>query len=246
MPPDAAFSHRTAAALWELPLPRSLELRESASEPLDVTLPNGRRLIRARGIVGHESYFGAIDVTDMGGLAVMTPERTFCDLAAVLTLEQLIAVGDRLLWRRHPLTTSALLASAAVRHRARRGRPTLLSALGLLSDRADSAPESILRVRLIGAGLPTPHPNFTVLGARSDFVARVDLAFPEHRMAVEYEGDHHRTDIDQWRRDLRRVPALEDIGWHMTRASAPDLSDSRALIATLTRRLRERGWRGPP
>src|SRR5205814_2373250 len=81
-----------------------------------------------------------------------------------------------------------------------------------------------------------PEVNFVVRARDGAWVAQVDLAFVEFRMALEYEGDHHRTDRDQWRSDLRRVPRLEDEQWHTTRMGPSDLEDSRDLIARLARR----------
>jgi hypothetical protein len=137
-----------------------------------------------------------------------------------------------------------LLHAAFLGFVGRIGLARLTEALPFLSDRSDSPPESAIRYRIAGAGLPTPVVNENLYDAEGRFLAKPDLAFPEYFMAVDYEGDHHRTDPVQWRKDLGRVPRLEDAGWHSTRVSAEDLRDSSELIARLIRLLRARGWTG--
>ncbi len=113
-----------------------------------------------------------------------------------------------------------------------------------LTDRADSDPESRFRWRFDRAGLPSAEANLEIFGSDGGTIAKCDLAFEEFRVAFDYEGDHHRTDKRQWRKDLQRVPRLQDLNWHHIRGSAQDLADSRELITRLRRVLRERGWRG--
>ncbi|GAA4767543.1 hypothetical protein [Microbacterium gilvum] len=71
-----------------------------------------------------------------------------------------------------------------------------------------------------------------MLDSAGAFVARVDLALPELRMAIEYEGDHHR-DKAQWRKDLARRRRLEALGWTYVSVTQADLDDPRALLADL-------------
>lgn len=113
----------------------------------------------------------------------------------------------------------------------------------LVTDRADSAPESQIRYRIIKAGLPHPNVNLELFDARGAFLAMPDLSFPEFMIAIDYEGDHHRTDRIQWEKDIHRVPRLQDAGWHHIRVSGSDLRDSDDFLARLARNLRGRGWR---
>lgn len=61
-------------------------------------------------------------------------------------------------------------------------------------------------------------------------LGRVDLAYPELRIAIEYEGDGHRTDQEQWRRDIQRQQYLEGEGWMVIRLTQSDLDASQLLI----------------
>ncbi len=54
------------------------------------------------------------------------------------------------------------------------------------------------------------------------FVARLDLAYPERRLGVEYEGDHHRG-RGVFAHDLRRINALKLLGWRVPRFGAADV-----------------------
>ena len=242
MSPHAVFSHATAAQLWAIPLP--LHLRHTL--PLHVSVPNPHRAPEGRYVAGHRLHIDPADVRVLDGLAVTSPERTVFDLASALSDEDLLGTLDNILWRRRSRrfrATASSIEDALHRFGGRPGLGRLLRPLPLASDRSDSVPETAFRLRFIRAGFPRPIPNLPVLDASGAFLAMPDLQFTEFRMAFDYEGDHHRTDPRQWRKDLRRVPLLEDAGWHHTRLSADDLADSAYALTRASRLLLERGWR---
>lgn len=242
MHPQGFFSHVTAAQLHSIPLPLHL----TQPLPLDVSVPDGARAARGQGIRGHRLAVEPFDVITRRGLRMTSLERTLCDLSSLLSDEDLIAAGDNILWRkrlRGNRATPRSLSAAVARFTGRRGRARLCAMAPLLTDRADSAPESTMRLRFIRAGLPQTLVNVEILSATGAPLATPDLQFERYRMALDYEGLHHLTDPKQWRKDLARVPRLQDAGWHHTRMSADDLADSTELIARLRRLLIERGWR---
>lgn len=238
--PDAFFCGPTAALLWGIPLPREL----ADDERLHVGHPHRQRPTRLSGVVGHHFVITPAELTSRDGLPLTTPERTWCDLAAYLSLHDLVAAGDRVIWRRDPLAPLGDVHEMVRRHPGRRGALTRAAAVGQLSDRADSPPESHLRLRFRDAGLPPVSPNLEVRAAGGGLVAEIDLAFRAYRVGVDYEGDHHRVERRQWMRDLRRFADLEDAGWSMVRATADDLADTGRLVASVRRRLASRGWPG--
>jgi hypothetical protein len=182
------------------------------------------------------------------GIRTTTQARTLCDLASILDEEDLLAVADYLLWWRRSdqdRVAPAEIAAAIDRHPTSRGIAKLRAIYPHASDRSDSAPESKIRYRILRAGLPVPRVNLEAFGSDGRFLAMPDLSYPEYRIALDYEGDHHRTDRDQWEKDIHRVPRLEDAGWQHTRISRGDLRDSSDFLARLNRRLRERGWKSP-
>ena len=243
--PGHFISHASAAGLWGIPLPRRFQ-----DDPrLHASVSTEQRAPRGRGVIGHRLQLCDGDLTRIRGLRVTSMARTWCDLATILREEELVAAGDNLLWHRRPPSLRlepAQLAWAVAHYPGRRGRPTLVSALPLLSDRADSPTESAMRVRMIRAGLPIPEVNLELFDERGRFLAMPDLCYPRFRLSFDYEGDHHRTDPGQWEKDISRVPRLEDAQWHHTRISKADLADSTEFLTRTHRLLRSRGWRPEP
>ena len=171
------------------------------------------------------------------GIPVTAVERTWCDLAAGgMGLAPLVAVGDAILRRQVTRSDLAGIRAAVSRYRGRRGARTIAIALDLLDGRADSAPESEIRVALNQAGLPRPSVGYPI--ALGDAVVHVDLAWQDVKVALEYEGDYHRTDRDQWHYDIRRYDVLALHGWTVIRATALDYRDPTRLLARVAHALR--------
>jgi len=228
LPAVAVFSHITAARLHHLPLPPHL----AGARVLHVSVPVGRRAPEGRRTRGHQIELKREDFDDRAGVLCTTPERTFCDLATMLSLPQLVAVGDHLIRHRGGTLTLDELTAAVHSHPGRRGRRNLRRALELLDERSESPKESELRVLIVEAGLPRPVCNASVFDSSQGFVARVDLSYPDRRIAIEYEGDHHREKA-QWRADLARRRRLEAQGWLYLSVTQDDLNDSRAFLTDL-------------
>ncbi|MFC5860050.1 endonuclease domain-containing protein [Agromyces flavus] len=179
---------------------------------------------------------------------------TWCQLARYLGIEDLVAAGDHLLTvrdlgaRRGAYANVPALTRAADAHRGSTGAALLRVALPLLRPGPLSRRESMLRLRIVCAGLPEPVVAYRVvepgLGA---YTPTVDLAYPEYRIAMEYEGDHHR-DPFQFRRDVARYERLQDVGWIVIRVTGDDIADvptaaSTRMLDRIEDRLRRRGWR---
>ena len=82
--------------------------------------------------------------------------------------------------------------------------------------------ESRLRVLMALAGLPAPSVNCDVV-EDGGWLALSDLSYPRLKIAIEYEGDQHRTNRKQWRRDKARRRLLEDHGWLVIEVTADDV-----------------------
>lgn len=102
------------------------------------------------------------------------------------------------------------------------GLRRLEAALDLVDPGAQSPRESYLRLLLIDAGLPRPQTQIPVLGADGLPVAYLDLGWPQSMVAVEYDGDQHRTDRRQYVKDIQRMEMLEQLGWLVVRVVAED------------------------
>jgi very-short-patch-repair endonuclease len=94
-----------------------------------------------------------------------------------------------------------------------------------------------VRVACVRAGLPAPVPQLVVM-ANGQFLGRVDLAWPEARLVVEYEGAHHFDDV-HIRRDDRRYERLVAAGWRVIRLSSADLHYLADAVSRIARAL---GW----
>jgi hypothetical protein len=243
--PGHFISHASAASIWDIPLPWRLQ----NDERLHVAVSTEQRAPRGHGVIGHRLQLSAGDVTTHRGVRVSSLARTWCDLSTLLGEEDLVAAGDNVLWRRRPdperLDFPDLLYSAS-HYSGRRGRPTIAASLPLLTDRSDSPPESVIRVRMVREGLPVPEANLELYDERGRFLAMPDLSYPTYGLTFDYEGDHHRTDSIQWEKDISRVPRLEDANWHHTRIAKSDLRDSTEFLLRTRRLLHERGWRQSP
>lgn len=222
------FSHTTAARLYRIPLP-PMEYGE-----LHVSVKAPARAPQIAGVVGHVAAQRIVSIHR--GLPLSRPEVTWLDLATLLRRPALVAAGDFLL--AEGLATIESLAGAIESAGRRRGVAAARAAIGLVREGSESPAESTLRVILQDACLTPPHLNYRIHDRTGGFVARVDMAYPEHRVVLEYEGDYHRVDRRQWHKDIRRQGAIEDLGWRVIRVTAADLASPADLIAQVRRALR--------
>ncbi|WP_156624861.1 hypothetical protein [Mycobacterium sp. 852002-30065_SCH5024008] len=166
----------------------------------------------------------------VGGYAVTTPERTAFDIgrrgavrSAVVRLDALArATGFKV----------DDVQRIAKCHPGSPGLRRLETALELVDAGAQSPRESYLRLLLIDAGLTRPHTQIPVLGVDGMPLAYLDLGWEDQMVAVEYDGDQHRTDRRQYVKDVRRLEMLEQMGWIIVRVVAEDRP------ATIVRRVK--------
>lgn len=221
------FSHVTAARLHALPLP--WRLRDDRS--LHVTVIRPRVAPRMRGVVGHQAAVLPTDVTLIERMPVSSPFETWLSLGTVLSLDELVAVGDALVRRKSPLLDIATLSALVEHVVGRRGAQRVRLALALVRPGTDSAQETALRLLLVRAGLPEPSVNARITGARGRFLAIGDLVFPVHRVVVEYDGEHHFATPEQGYRDLDRADRLVDAGWRVIRFNRSHLGKPEWMVA---------------
>jgi very-short-patch-repair endonuclease len=95
----------------------------------------------------------------------------------------------------------------------------LRTALALYDCGAQSPQETWLRLLIIDAGFPRPQTQIPVPGdGRAKYY--LDMGWADRKIAVEYDGDHHRTDRRQFNRDIVRLEELADLGWIIVRIAA--------------------------
>jgi very-short-patch-repair endonuclease len=174
---------------------------------------------RCDGLRVHRDYFDFVETVPISsGGAVTTPERTAYDLArwAPRLTERVVAV-DALA---HNCGVD-LDAIRALRHRylGCHGGADITDALRLSDRRSESPMESRVRVVLVLGGLPPEVQYPVVLRGRQ---YRLDLAYPRQRVAVEYDGEDHRSQ-QRARLDLVREAALAAAGWRVLRFDADEV-----------------------
>ncbi|MEU9507518.1 DUF559 domain-containing protein [Micromonospora sp. NPDC048170] len=238
LPTGAAIAGASAAYLWGVDL-----LARDA--PVSVLLPRSARLRPHPRLGVTRSNLPESDLARFGGLPVTTPLRTAFDLGRQAPRDEALVAVDALLHRR-VLKLPALSAYANIRRRWP-GLPLLREVLALAEPLSESPMETRLRLLLLDAGLPPPVAQHDVLDARGRFVGRVDLAWPALRVAVEYDGDHHRERV-HFRQDVARLNALRAAGWIVLRFTADDVLRHRTrtvrlVVAALRERTDERNAR---
>ncbi|WP_222263616.1 hypothetical protein [Modestobacter marinus] len=235
LPADAAFSHRTAAALLGAPV-------DPPARP-HLALTPRRVLPQHTGLVVHGRRLGPADVVVHHGLRLTSGAQTFLDLAAVLPAAELAAVGDALWRERHldPMRLGERLRRAdRVRGvvRARQVAP-------LLSPLAQSRPESLIRWWLTASDLPTPRPQVEVHDGTGLVVAHGDLGYSDWKVLLEYEGRHH-AEAEQFGRDIHRYSLMAADGWLVLRFATQHLGSPWTVVARTRAALVSRGWRPAP
>jgi very-short-patch-repair endonuclease len=97
---------------------------------------------------------------------------------------------------------------------------------------------------LIDAGLPATKTQFRVFDAHGQFVARLDMAYDEVMVGIEYDGPRHWTDPAVRQRDIDRQFAPNELGWIVIRVSRDLLRYRRATyVVRVDNALRSRGLR---
>jgi hypothetical protein len=160
------------------------------------------------------------EIQQITGIPTTTPARTALDLACRYPVEKAVAAIDALA-RATDLKTIDVEVLAD-RYAGRRGIRRARVALSLVDPGAESPPETWLRLLLIRAGFPPPRTQIPVYDGYGALVAVLDMGWEDIKLAVEYEGDHHRTDRRQFNRDIRRAESITELGWVDVRVTAED------------------------
>lgn len=242
-----AVSHLTAAELGGLPSRR----RVSETMTFHVIRPEGAADLKRPHVVVHRAKLYDDEVTTYQGIRITTPERTWLDLAAMLTVDELVVAGDHLVRvpspdfddRTAPLCTVADLQRMIDRHKGKRGLRKAKLALQLVRVGSDSPQETLLRLAIGRAGLPEPELNVPVDDGRPGRQVRPDLSYRRYRIAIEYEGDGHGEE-SQIVRDIARSERYRELGWVEVRISKRHMqNDASSAVAKIQATLIQAGWR---
>ncbi len=146
-----------------------------------------------------------------GRIRLTTPERTAFDLARRGRIGQAVARLDALA-RATDFKVADVIALAG-HHRHTRGLRQLAVALDLVDSGAQSPKETRLRLLLIKAGFPRPQTQIPVPGPDGYPKYFLDMGWQDIKLAVEYDGDQHRTSRAQFVKDAERLEYIHQVGW---------------------------------
>ncbi|PPF36503.1 DUF559 domain-containing protein [Pseudoclavibacter sp. AY1H1] len=253
-----ALGDLTAARFWGLPVPR----RFDSEKTVHIVVPSGRNKPRGSGIRARSIQPSNWTRTLEFGVSLATPTLTWALAARVLTSRELITLGDALVTTsrsypginrpsdpsvsedpRAPVPALAELSElqALTDSWGRTvGATRMRAALAVIRPGVESPMESLTRLLLLDAGFDEPLVGHRVL-SRGTFVGRVDLAYPDSKVAVEYDGEYH-WEKKQAMNDLRRINRLQEAGWVVIRVTNRDLAAPTAFLSQLRAALR-RGTR---
>ena len=210
--PDAVVSHATAAAWLGLPGPRDRRVHLTRSRAAGVSA--------RRGVVTHRSTLPETHVVVHRDVRVTSPARTWLDLAPVLPFPELVALGDAVARRTGIGALEAVLRGGS----GRRGVVSARAALELVDPGADSPPETLCRLLLHEAGFRGLRHGVVVRDHLGGCLSVPDLADPDDKVAVQYDGLHHlQGDPWQRRNDIDRDEVTRAAGWEVVVLTAKDL-----------------------
>ncbi|GAA4028229.1 hypothetical protein GCM10023063_07100 [Arthrobacter methylotrophus] len=245
--PGAWISHVTAARLRCSCLPPWL----SDSSELHLSKPRSLPGVRRKGVVGHTVIAAEDEVETVDGIRISTRSRTWLDMAKLLPLNYLVCMGDELIrvprqafeGRDTPFATLGGLRALVGRHPNLQGVVRAREALDLMRVGADSAPESLLRLAMLDAGIPEPELQLRLRDS-DPLSPSADLGFRQRRLAIQYDGGHHLADA-QSLSDRRRDKAFESAGWTVLVFLKDDLADGFDLATKKIKKALRSAWVDP-
>ncbi|MCU1684115.1 MAG: hypothetical protein JWQ81_4854 [Amycolatopsis sp.] len=210
--------------------------------PIHVLVPYQRKLRHRPGLIVHQGRFDAFDVDELDGLRVTSMDFALAEVLCRGDRRTGLACADQALALLPESERTTFRAWTEERILARsdpRGIRRALFLLNLATGLAESPPESWTLLDLIDAGLPVPVLQFPVCDLAGNEIYRLDFAWPEIRVAVEYDGyEAHEHRIS---RDAARDEDLRRRGWMVIRADAADLKNPSRLITAVEAAFRVRG-----
>ena len=234
-PLGSQASHFTAAELWGVIVP---------SQPLThVSCPQPGWRSERRGVASHRLSRHA-KASSFGGIRISSPEQTFIDLARLLSLVDLVVLGDSLVKANR--TTVDRLVGAVQEWPGWGSRPARLAA-GFVREGVDSPMETRLRMLMVLAGFPEPVVNHILYNSKGRWSKRFDLSYPELKLIIEYDGRQHAENDEQWDHDLIRRENLDGDGWRLVVVRSKGIYvEPQLTLERIADAMRARGARNVP
>jgi GNAT superfamily N-acetyltransferase len=210
--------------------------------PIHLMTPYGRKLRSRPGLVVHNGPLPATDLTEIDGLPVLGFERVVSDLACTAGPADGLAVLDQALASVPPAGRERLRATLAGRLRIRpdpRGTRLAAALLAVATGRAESPAESWMLWQVVDDGFPVPEVNWSLLAIDGRELYRLDLSWPELRIAAEFHG--YAAHAGREAGDAARGEDLRRRSWIVIDVWGDDLGASGRYLGELERAFLRRG-----
>lgn len=229
---DVVLSHTSALPFFSAPM-WGIDLAA-----VHLTRGDNRAGRREAGVRQHRGRILDADVETVHGLKVMAPTRAALETTTVAAAEPALAVVNFLLHA--GATTTALLREryeCEVDHWPHTLKTNLV--LKLADPRIESVGESRVLWLLDQAGWPLPEPQYEVLDNSGRVFARLDFAWPELGVWLEFDGRVKYEKLltpgesvtDVVLREKKREETIAALtGWRCVRITWDDLADPGRLL----------------
>lgn len=203
-----------------------------------------------RSEAGIQQHSGAIidgDVVERDGLDVMAPTRLGLEVTTVADVEASMCVVSHLLHTRQTTIEDLRARYELMRHWPDTLRTDLV--LRLSDGRFESVGECRTYYLCFREGLPMPEPQYEVRDANGDLVGRVDFAWPDLGVFLEFDGrvkyekllrDGERASDVVVREKEREEAICRLTGWRCIRITWADLANPARTAAMIRRALAPR------
>jgi hypothetical protein len=192
-----------------------------------------------KGIIARAERLESDEWQELDGLPVATPARTAFDLGrhqphgAMARLDALMRV--------RPFSIEHVFMLAE-RYKGARGVVQLKTLLPFVDGGAESPMESWWRKLVIDSGFPAPTTQIPVYDEYGSYVRTLDFGWEDYKVGLEYDGEHHQSDRQQYLKDRHVMPVLRRLGWDVTSVVKED--DPVVVLSSLNEAMTTRGWRG--
>ncbi|WP_137145392.1 hypothetical protein [Mycolicibacterium sp. CR10] len=224
---EPTLAHRTKGA-WLWSRRRGVITGQAASAlhgakwidddtPVEVLWSNNRY---PDGVIARRERIAPGEITRIDGIPVATPARTALDLGRQLPRGEAVARLDAL--GQATDVAAADILDLTHRYPGTNGVRRCREAVDLMDAGSQSPQETRVRLLLIDNGYPRPETQIPVLDDYGYPFAHLDMGWRDLKIAVEYDGEHHRTNTDQYRWDARRLRMIMALRWIHIRVIAGD------------------------
>jgi hypothetical protein len=202
-----------------------------------MTRPDGKTGRKAAGVQQHRGTLLDGDTVEVDGRRLISPTRAALETTTIAPVEASLCVADDFLHRN--LTTKQQLAS---RYELMTHWPSTLTTdlvIRLTDGRHESVGETRTGYMIWREGLPHAEPQVEVFDENGVLVARVDFAWPEHKLFLEFDG------VQKYVKLLRPGESITDVvlaekrreelvcaitGWRCIRITWADLARPQVIV----------------